>query len=95
MRTMKTNYLVCYDIANPKRLSRVFRLLKGRGLHMQYSVFLCRLTWEELKGLKELLAAVINEKEDDIRVYPLPSELKVTAMGRGDRIPEGVDVFIQ
>lgn len=92
---MKANYLVCYDIRDVKRLSRVFRFMKQRGVHIQYSVFYCRLTWEELIKLKEKLRDLINEKMDDIRIYPLPSDLKVVVMGRGDRVPEGVNIFLQ
>ena len=92
---MKANYLVCYDIRDVKRLSRVFRFMKQRGVHIQYSVFYCRLTWEELIKLRGKLRDLINEKMDDIRIYPLPSDLKVVVMGRGDRVPEGVNIFLQ
>lgn len=91
---MKAPYLVCYDITDPKRLGRVFRLLKGNGIHLQYSVFHCSLTWPELMSLKVRLVELINKKEDDIRIYPLPSEYKVTVMGRGDRVPDGAELFI-
>ena len=50
---MKSPYLVCYDIADEKRLTRIYRLMKGRGLHIQYSVFYCVLTWQELKKTKK------------------------------------------
>jgi len=90
---MKTNYLVCYDIADEKRLSRVFRLMKGRGLHIQYSVFLCKLTWPELIDLKDMINLLINKEEDDVRIYPLPSNMKVVVMGCGDRIPDGVEIY--
>lgn len=92
---MKSNYLVCYDIKDEKRLTRVFRFLKQNGVHIQYSVFYCRLTWEELLKLKARLKEIINEKNDDIRIYPLPSDLKVEVMGCGDRVPEGVNIFLQ
>ncbi|MEK6673968.1 MAG: CRISPR-associated endonuclease Cas2 [Nitrospirota bacterium] len=92
---MKANYLVCYDIRDAKRLSRVFRHIKQRGVHLQYSVFYCRLTWEGLVKLKEQLRSIINEKEDDVRIYPLPSEIKVEIMGCGDRVPDGVDIFLE
>lgn len=92
---MKANYIICYDITDPRRLSRVFRLLKQSGIHIQYSVFYCRLTWHNLVELKGKLNQIINAKKDDVRIYPLPSELKVAVMGLGDRIPEGVSIFLQ
>lgn len=91
---MKAPYLVCYDIAEPTRLSRVYKLMKGKGIHLQYSVFYCLLTWPELIKLKTELSEIINHKEDDIRIYPLPSDNKVIVMGCGDRIPEGVNIFL-
>ncbi|MDR0535374.1 MAG: CRISPR-associated endonuclease Cas2, partial [Puniceicoccales bacterium] len=38
MPSPRRRYLVCYDIANPKRLRRVARLLEGFGTRLQYSV---------------------------------------------------------
>ncbi len=92
---MKSPYLVCYDIAEPGRLARVLRFMKGRGIHLQYSVFHCSLTWPELVKLKERLNALINHREDDVRIYPLPSDCKVIVMGCGDRVPEGVNIYLE
>jgi CRISPR-associated protein Cas2 len=92
---MKAPYLVCYDIASPGRLGRIFRFMKGRGIHLQYSVFHCSLTWPELVNLRQKLEHLINKKEDDLRIYPLPSGCKVIVMGCGDRVPEGVEIFIE
>ncbi len=91
---MKAPYLVCYDITEPKRLSRVYDLMKGKGIHLQYSVFYCLLTWPDLIKLKTELSEIINHKEDDIRIYPLPSDSKVIIIGCGDRIPEGVNIYL-
>ncbi|MBI5639749.1 MAG: CRISPR-associated endonuclease Cas2 [Nitrospirae bacterium] len=92
---MRAAYLVCYDIADPRRLNRVLRLMKGKGLHLQYSIFHCSLTWPQLMQLKEELKDLIEEQEDDVRIYPLPSGGKIIALGCGDRVPEGVEIFIQ
>ncbi|MBZ0156080.1 MAG: CRISPR-associated endonuclease Cas2 [Alphaproteobacteria bacterium] len=92
---MKAHYLVCYDITKPRRLARVLRLMKGKGIHLQYSVFFCSLTWPELMELKEDLRSRIKEKEDDIRIYPLPAKALVSMMGCGDRVPDGVELFIE
>jgi len=91
---MKADYLVCYDITSPSRLGRVYRFMKGRGVHIQYSVFHCSLTWPELQRLKVELGSIIDEDSDDVRIYPLPSGSKVIVMGCGDRVPEGVKVCI-
>jgi len=91
---MKTNYIVCYDIREEKRLARVYKYIKQRGLHIQYSVFHCRLTYQELVELKRDLKQIIDEEVDDVRIYPLPSNMKVIVMGCGDRIPDGVTVFL-
>jgi len=45
--------------------------------------------------LKEKLSRLIDEEEDDIRIYPLPSEGKVIIMGCGDRVPDGVEIFME
>jgi CRISPR-associated protein Cas2 len=92
---MKANYLVCYDIADPARLARVYSVAKGVGRHIQYSVFHCTLTWPALAELKRKLNDIIDPDEDDIRIYPLPAEEKVIVMGCGDRLPEGVELFIE
>ncbi len=92
---MKAPYLVCYDISDDRRLTKVYRFLKTQGIHVQYSVFLCQLNWPELLDLKKHLSALIDPKEDDIRIYPLPGDLQVIVFGRGDRIPEGVTIFLE
>ena len=92
---MKTKYLVCYDICDPGRLNRVFKAVKAIGVHMQYSVFLCSFTWPELQELKARLSRIINQDEDDIRIYPLPAGEKIIAIGQGSRVPSGVEIFVE
>jgi CRISPR-associated protein Cas2 len=87
---MKADYLVCYDIKDERRLQRVCRYLKGKGLHLQYSVFLCSLRWPELKELKAELTSLIDEKQDDVRLYPLPARALVAAFGRAEPLPKGL-----
>ena len=40
---MRNSYIVCYDIAGPKRLRKVFKTMQAWGVHLQLSVFECRL----------------------------------------------------
>ena len=92
---MKANYLVCYDITEPRRLSRLYRFMKGIGLHLQYSVFHCTFTWQELTDVKTKIEKIIEKCEDDVRIYPLPSNCNVVIMGQGSRVPGGVKIFIE
>jgi CRISPR-associated protein Cas2 len=63
---MRTAYVVTYDICEPKRLRRVFRILLGYGDHLQYSVFRCELTPRERIELQGRLAEVIHHREDQV-----------------------------
>lgn len=78
---MRTTYLVCYDITEPKRLRRVFNTCKDYGNHLQYSVFECDLNPTERTRLEQALADVVKHDEDQVLFVSLgPAE------GRGDRV---------
>src|SRR5688572_7885350 len=64
--TMPTCYIVAYDIADPKRLRRVHRTMRGYGEPLQYSVFHCILSPSERVLLLEALTPVINHREDQV-----------------------------
>lgn len=91
---MRTRYLVCYDIADEARLTRVHRFLKGIGVPMQYSVFLCSFTWPELEQAVSRLNDLIDAAADDVRLYPLPAGDAIASLGCGDRTPEGTLVVL-
>ena len=78
---MRTSYLVCYDIADEKRLRTVFKIMRNYGDHLQYSVFECQWTAADLVRCRGELAEIINHKEDQVLFVNLgPAE------GRGDRV---------
>ena len=59
-------YIVTYDIADPKRWRRVFRLMEGFGEWLQLSVFQCRLSAQRHAELIALLDGIIHHNEDHI-----------------------------
>ena len=69
---MSCEYLICYDISCPRRLSRIHRCLRRHAIALQYSVFLFEGTAERLERCLDELRALMDEREDDIRAYPLP-----------------------
>lgn len=78
---MRTTYLVCYDIADAKRLRRVFKTCRNHGEHLQYSIFECDLSSAEKVQLEAELGEIINTAEDQVLFVTLgPAE------GRGDRV---------
>jgi CRISPR-associated protein Cas2 len=84
---MRRNYIVTYDIRDPKRLNRVFRKCKGFGIHLQYSVFECDLSDAERIQFEAELCGILNLHEDQvlfIDLGPVSSrhETSITALGQ-------------
>lgn len=78
---MRHSYLICYDIADDKRLRRVFKIMRAYGDHLQFSVFECQLTPIDLARLRAVLSSEIHHTEDQVLFVDLgPTE------GRGDRV---------
>ena len=68
---MKHVYLICYDVAEPKRLRKVYKTLQGAGESLQYSVFRCELSAQERQKLIERLWEILNLAEDRLLVANL------------------------
>jgi CRISPR-associated protein Cas2 len=83
------SYLVCYDIADPKRLGRVHRFLREHGIPVQYSVFTAQATAKQLARIIAGLMHRIDRRADDVRIYPLPSRPETVSLGL-QLFPEGV-----
>lgn len=78
---MRSTYLVCYDISDDKRLRRVFKIMRGWGDHLQYSVFECQFTEMDLVRCRAELSREIHHTEDQVLFVCLgPAE------GRGERV---------
>ena len=68
-------YIVVYDIGDPKRWRRVFRLMNGYGDWVQLSVFQCRLSRQRHAELIALLDGIIHNGEDHlVLLYLGPAE---------------------
>lgn len=70
----KAPWLVTYDIADPRRLARVFKHLKKEGVPVQYSVFSVDTSAVKMGVLMAQLATLIDARADDVRAYRLPDE---------------------
>ena len=86
-------YMICYDIADAKRLGKASKVLENYGVRIQKSFFQCEITKGMAKKLTEDLLHVINKSEDKLSVYPLCDNcLKNAAIdGNGEIIK--IDTF--
>ncbi|MDE2832955.1 MAG: CRISPR-associated endonuclease Cas2 [Bacteroidota bacterium] len=85
-------YIVTYDISDPKRLRRVFRILKGFGHWLQFSVFQCRLTGRRRSEMTASLEEAMNMAQDHILIMDLgPADkvdVRVESLGRQYEAPK-------
>jgi CRISPR-associated protein Cas2 len=82
---MRQRYIVTYDIGDPTRLRRGFRVMKGYGEHLQLSVFRCDLNAMALSKMKAELAEAIHAIEDQVLIIDVgPTE------GRGEVVFEAL-----
>jgi len=68
------DWLIGYDIRDPRRLVRLHRFLKDVAAPVQYSVFAMRATPGRIGRLACDIEARIHLKEDDVRIYPVPDD---------------------
>ena len=85
--------LVTYDVsttskAGSRRLRRVARACKDYGLHVQKSVFECKVERKDWLVFKDRLLSEINQVEDPLRFYFLDAGVVVEHHG----IKEPVDL---
>lgn len=82
-------WLVAYDIADPRRLSRLHRFLKKQAVPVQYSVFCFEGSAMQLGRLARDIEDYIDPSTDDVRIYQVPEHLQCDVLGHGT-LPEGV-----
>jgi CRISPR-associated protein Cas2 len=81
--------VIVYDIADDDRRDDVYILLSGIGTHVQLSVFEVELrSTTDVTELRNRLANLIDQVEDQVRIYTLPGDLADQAMIIGNRTLE-------
>ena len=81
----KADYLICYDIADAKRLRTLAKELDKTAIRIQYSVFFMpSVSQEELFDIMEIIDETIDHVEDDVRIY--------TVLGVDIRLGRAIDL---
>jgi CRISPR-associated protein Cas2 len=91
-------YLVAYDIGDPKRWRRVFRLMEGFGDWLQLSIFQCRLSPQRHAELIALLDGIIHHDDDHVILVDVgPAEQvspRVVSLGKAYAPVERAPVIV-
>ncbi|MCC7083021.1 MAG: CRISPR-associated endonuclease Cas2 [Burkholderiales bacterium] len=75
-------WLIAYDIANKRRLSRLHRFIVKHAVPLQYSLYWYKGSSMQLDRLLHGIEARIDKGHDDVRVYPIPERASVDCVGR-------------
>ncbi len=63
MAESKNYYLICYDIRDPKRWRKAYKLLKGYGENIQFSIFRVRLNQRDREQLRWKLEQILAQED--------------------------------
>lgn len=63
--------VVCYDISDDNRRTRLYKRMLGYGTPVQRSVFECDLRPAELDRLRRMLRRLVDPRTDCLRLYGL------------------------
>ncbi len=79
-------YLLAYDIADPKRLVKIAKIMESIGERVQDSVFEAYLNEAELERLLKRVERVMEMEEDSLRIYFLcgACRSKIRCVGVGN-----------
>ena len=68
----KQDFLICYDIADEKRVGKIGKLVEKNAMRIQRSVYFYeQVSREELTVLLEKVLVILDEEADDLRVYTI------------------------
>lgn len=84
---MRQRYVVTYDVCDQRRLRKVFKILKGYGVHLQFSVFRCDLSRMSLATMKHSLLDAIDPSKDQVLIIDIGP-----ASGRGAEVIESLGI---
>lgn len=80
--------LVVYDIPDDKRRTKLATFLEGYGRRVQYSVFECFMSLDEMQRLYKTLKRRVKPEEDNVRLYWMPKDAVGRALSIGSPKPQ-------
>jgi len=77
--------VVAYDIADPKRLRRIAKIMKDYGVRVQKSIFTVSIRASGFNKMRARIEAEIEPLEDGVKYFPLCEKCAATVeiIGQG------------
>jgi CRISPR-associated protein Cas2 len=72
MAEPKRWYIICYDIRDPKRWRKAYKLFQGYGESLQFSVFRCQLNQRDREKLRWELSKILASDDKLILIGICP-----------------------
>jgi len=87
--------VVSYDLPDDRRRTHLSNALEDFGVRVQYSVFECLLTPDQIDQLRARMARLIDPAKDSVRIYRLCQDCveKIEILGRG-KVTEDPGVYV-
>lgn len=85
-------FLVLYDVANPKRLNRVHKLVSAYAIGGQKSFFECWLRQAEMEELVRHLEAILDLQKDRVHFFQLDPRALRLLLGTARR--QSIEPFL-
>jgi len=86
---MPVDFLIAYDITDPRRLRRMHRYLTQEAVPIEYSVFFATEDPRRMLAILRGAEKIIEPRSDDLRCYPLPNRGLRARLGKAT-LPAGV-----
>ncbi len=78
-------YVAAYDVADPRRLYRVARVMKDYGQRVQYSVFEMDLASSAFESLRRRTEQELDTTADGVKYYPLCARCRALVYAFGPK----------
>ena len=83
---LMTTVWIAYDIRDPRRWRKVYKVVRGYGGRLQFSVFECLLSDTQLAELREKLDPLLDHKNDRLLIARLCANCHANVELWGERV---------
>jgi CRISPR-associated protein Cas2 len=90
------NMIVAYDIADPKRLAKIAKIMKDYGTRVQKSIFEATVKGHIIDEMRRRVEETIIPEEDGVKYFPLCAKCSdtVEVIGQGVFIDPDEEYYI-